>query len=317
MRIAFIMDPIETLALHKDTTVVLMREAHRRGHEIFSVTPENISIDRTQVEFHGRPVSFGEAENALPEALIEIAFQGADCDAVLVRTDPPFDESYLQVTWALDFLPQRVFVMNSPQGLRNANEKLAALHFPDLTPPTLVTRRLEELLTFMEGVGGAMVVKPINAFGGKGVMVLRRADKNLRAVLSLLTEEHTVPIIAQAYLPEVKAGDKRIIVLNGKPVGAVLRVASPTDNRSNVMAGGSVEKAEITERDRQICERIAPFLEREGLFFAGIDVIGGLLTEINVTSPTCVQEINRLSHVKLEQQILDFLEAKVGERIHA
>jgi glutathione synthase len=238
-----------------------------------------------------------------------------DFDALLMRKDPPFDMRFFFATHLLSLIDGRkCFVMNNPQGLREANEKLYALRFPEQIPQTLVTGDMEQLKGFMEELGGEMIIKPLDGCGGSGVFYLNQQDRNTNAILEAATDNGRKLIMGQRYLPEIRQGDKRIIVLDGEPLGAVLRVPLETETRGNIHVGGQCVKTEITPRDREICDALAPLLIGDGLYFVGLDVIGGFLTEVNVTSPTGIQEINGLDHVCLESKVIDFIERKVESR---
>lgn len=317
MRFAFILDPIERLLPHHDTSFVLMLEAQARGHELYYLRIEQLSarggtpqavVRRVEVM---RPAQPGDPHFVLLEERCEALHF---FDAVFMRKDPPFDSTYLYATQILSLAdPRRTLVLNDPRGLRDANEKLYTLNFDDVMPPTLVTADRTQLKEFLAEVGGDMIVKPLDGFGGLGIFHVHSADRNLNAILETTTEHGRRLVMAQRYLPEVRQGDKRIIVLDGKPLGALLRVPRADDNRGNMAVGGSAEKGELTARDRAICERVAPRLARDGLYFVGLDVIGGYLTEVNVTSPTGVQEINRHDGVRLEANVIDFVEARIGK----
>jgi glutathione synthase len=230
-----------------------------------------------------------------------------------MRKDPPFDLTYYFATQLLGLVDPRVtFVLNDPRGLREANEKLYALHFPDVIPESLVSADTARLKGFMESLGGEMIVKPLDGCGGAGVFHVHRGDRNLNAILELSTLNGTRLVMAQRYLPAVREGDKRLIVLAGEPLGAILRVPREDEHRGNIHVGGRVERASVDARDRDICRRMAPRLDADGLYFVGLDVIGGLVTEVNVTSPTGVQEIDRLDHVCLEARVLDFVEDRAA-----
>jgi len=234
-------------------------------------------------------------------------------DAIFMRKDPPADANYLYATMMLSLADShRTFVMNSPAGLREANEKLYALNFPSVIPPTLVTYEIARLKVFMEEQGGEMVVKPLDGHGGEGVFVLARGDRNINAILETATRFETRPIMAQRYIAEVRKGDKRLIVLDGEPLGCTLRVPMAAEHRGNIHVGGTCVKAEVTARDREICRVLKPRLQRDGLYFVGLDVIGDFVTEINVTSPTGVQEIDRLDVANLEARVIDFVESRVA-----
>jgi glutathione synthase len=239
----------------------------------------------------------------------------ADLDAVLMRSDPPFDDDYLYATHLLSLVEEHgVFVMNRPRGLRDANEKLYALNFPDCIPRTLVTRDMSQLKSFLIELGGQMIVKPPHGFGGLGIFHVHSNDRNLNAILETSTDNGRKLVMAQEYLAVVRElGDERVILLDGEPLGAVARVPRADEHRSNIHVGGSVRKVVLSERERRICTRIAPRLRADGLYFVGIDVIGDYLTEVNVTSPTGIQEINQLDDVTLETRIIEFVERKVAE----
>jgi glutathione synthase len=236
-------------------------------------------------------------------------------DAIFMRKDPPFDIPYLHATQLLDLAQQEgAFVLNSPAGLRAANEKLYALNFSAVIPPTLVSQDVQRIKAFLDELGGEMIIKPIDGHGGSGIFYVHRDDRNLNSLLETATREGREAIIAQRYLPEVRQGDKRLIVLNGAPLGCTLRVPRADEHRGNIHVGGTCIKAEVTPRDREICRELALHLRQEGLYFVGLDIIGEYLTEVNVTSPTGVQEIDALNNVRLEANVIDFAERQVEER---
>ncbi len=312
LKIGVIMDPIEKINLEKDTTFVLMLEAQRRGHGVYYMELEDLSIQGTRPEGRFRPVRVARARP-------HYEFGAGDSkplhwfDVVLMRKDPPFDMKFFFATHLLSLVDeQKCLVVNRPRSLREASEKLYALNFPALIPETLVSSDMGQLRRFMEAMGGEMVIKPLEGCGGSGIFYLHRSDRNIPALLEMATENGQKPIMAQRYLPEVRQGDKRIIVLNGKPIGAVLRVPRADENRCNIHVGGQCVKADLTPRDQEICGILVPSLRQLGLYLVGLDVIGGYLTEVNVTSPTGVQEINALNHVQLEKQIIDFIEEKAA-----
>jgi glutathione synthase len=238
-----------------------------------------------------------------------VELSGEDLDAVLIRTDPPFDGDYLADTQLLDLLRPLPFLMNRPSGLRDANEKLAALHFPDLVPETCITSNTAEIEQFRREQGGVIVLKPLLGHGGAGVCRLEAGQIDR---IEALTARGRNRVVAQALVPGAERGDKRIILLDGEPLGAVLRRNDQGGFVHNLAAGGSAHPAEVSEADRAICSRVAPWLRERGLWLAGIDILGGRLIEINVTSPTCVQEINRFNGVRLEREIVDFVERRVS-----
>lgn len=235
-----------------------------------------------------------------------------DVDAVFIRKDPPFTDAYLWLTLVLDHLEGRTLVVNDPRGLREANEKLYAHHFPEIVPPTIMTSHKDEIRRFMIEVGGRAVIKPIDGHGGEGVFLLAEGDSNLNALIEIVTHLGRRNAIVQALIPEVyDEGDKRILLVDGELLGVVGRVPSKGDLRSNVHVGGSAAPAELTDADRKIIDTIAPRLTADRLFFVGLDVIGGKLIEVNVTSPTLIQQMSRLSGENLSARVIDRLEEKV------
>jgi glutathione synthase len=232
-----------------------------------------------------------------------------------MRKDPPFDMGYFFATHLLGLVdPKRTLVLNDPAGLRDANEKLYALNFPEVIPASMVSSDIGRLKGFLDELGGEMIIKPLDGAGGAGVFHLHRRDRNLNALLEGATSNGTRLIMAQRYLPEVREGDKRLIVLDGEPLGGVLRVPSEEEHRGNIHVGGTCRQSEVSARDREICSVLAPRLRADGLYFVGLDIIGGWLTEINVTSPTGIQEIDALDGAHLEGTVIDFVEREIATR---
>jgi len=318
MRLAFILDPIEALLPHHDTSFALMLESLGRGHEIYYLRLQGLFIRNCEGHALGwhvevmRPATPGASHHRLLKKVVEpLSF----FDAIFMRKDPPFDVNYLNATHVLSLVdPARTLVVNDPRGLRDANEKLYALHFPEVIPPTLVSADPQRLKEFMHEVGGEMILKPLDGFGGLGIFHVHSADRNLNAILETVTSHGHRMVMGQQYIPEVRIGDKRIIVLDGQPLGALLRVPRADETRSNMAVGGTGSRGELTARDREICARLAPRLAQDGLYFVGLDVIGGWLTEVNVTSPTGVQEIDAHDNVKLEADIVGFVEERVRQQ---
>jgi glutathione synthase len=308
---AFVMDPLEQVDIDADTTFVLMLEAQRRGHRVLYIDPSDLGVAQNgptagcrEVELRrdsGNHVAFGDLHHICLDDEVDVVFQ---------RVDPPVDEAYVVATQILA-LCSRARVLNRPQSILAANEKLYALNFSQWMAETLVTRRIDELYGFLEQLGGEMIIKPLDGKGGEGIFHLKRDDRNLRSTLEQSTRFEARPIMAQRYLPEVRTGDKRILLVDGTPIGAVLRVPADSEVRSNLHVGGRPHQSDLDARDLAIVEALAPALRRDGLFFVGIDVIGGFLTEVNVTSPTGVQEVNALENRCLEAEILDGVEALV------
>lgn len=313
MRIGFLMDPIESLRVEHDSTFVLMLECQRRGLEVRELRQEWLFFEDGLARARMRTLAVERRPGAHFRVRADADAPLSDLDVLFLRKDPPVDDDFLTATQLAELGPGP-FWINHPAGLRAANEKLFALRFPDLVPPTLVTRELPRLRAFIEAQGGDGVVKPLDGCGGLGVLRVRRDDPNFSALLEMSTHGGRVPVMAQAYLPEVREGDKRIILLDGEPVGAVLRVPGQGELRANFAAGGSAAASAITARDREICRRLAPGLRACGLWFVGIDVIGGRLTEVNVTSPTGLVEIDRLTGESLEARVLDFALSRAGWR---
>jgi glutathione synthase len=309
LAVAIQMDPIEGIDINTDSTFVLALEAQRRGHGLFHYLPRDLTYDRGRVIAKARPLevrrekgnhfSLGTAERIDLRTL----------DIVLMRQDPPFNMSYIGATHLLERVHPETLVVNDPVAVRNAPEKLFVTQFPDLMPPTLITYDVETIKAF-RAEHGDIIVKPIYGNGGAGVFHIDPDDENLNALLELLFQVVDEPLMVQRYLPEIRAGDKRIILIDGEPAGAVNRVPPKGDARANMHAGGRAQKTSLTRRDVEVCEALGPVLREQGLVFVGIDVIGDYLTEINVTSPTGLQEINRFDEVALEAHIWDAIERR-------
>jgi len=314
LSILFVMDPIGAIDIAKDTSFALMLEAQRRGHRLLYCEIGDLSVEegrpvarlrRVTVRRElGRHAELGEARTASLDAEIDVVFQ---------RKDPPVDADYMTATQIL-ILCRKAMVLNRPDTILWANEKLYALQFPELMPDTRVSRRIPELVDFLAKMGGEMIVKPLGGKGGEGIFHLRHGDRNLFSILEQSTSFGTRWAMAQRYLPEIREGDKRILLLEGEPLGALLRVPADGETRANLHVGGTPVRSALDERDRRIVEALRPRLLRDGLFFVGIDVIGGRLTEVNVTSPTGIQEIDTLEGVRLEERILERVEARATGR---
>jgi len=311
-KFAFVMDPLESVLPDKDTTFVFMLEALARGHQVFFLGLKDLYTQGHQAFAFARRC---EVSRAAPHyRLLDdgSVYPLEAFDAIFMRKDPPADDAYLFATMILSLAdPRRTFVMNSPSGLREANEKLYALNFPGAIPPTMVTYEIARLKQFMQDQGGEMIVKPLDGHGGESVFLARSDDRNLNPILEAVTRFESRPIMAQRYIPEIRDGDKRVILLDGEPLGGTLRVPRADENRGNIHVGGNCVKVDLTPRDLEICRMLAPRLRRDGLYFVGLDIIGNYLTEVNVTSPTGVQEIDRLNGVNLEAKVIDFVEARV------
>ena len=318
LRIGVVMDPLPGVHPDKDTSFALMLEAQKRGHELWVIHHRDLYCLDTDVRAIARraevfrPQAAGEPHHRLHEAA-PLAL--ADLDAVWMRTDPPVDADYLYATHLLSLVEARgVFVMNRPAALRDANEKLYALNFPDCIPRTLLTRDVGRLKEFLGEVGGDMIVKPPHGWGGLGIFHVHDGDRNLNAILETATENGRTLTMAQQYITAVRdLGDERVIMLDGEPLGAIARVPREDEHRSNLHVGGTARKVVLGERERRICDRVGPALRAAGLYFVGIDIIGDFLTEVNVTSPTGIQEIDRLDGVLLETKVIELVERKAAE----
>jgi len=311
--VAIQMDPIESVNIDADSSFVLALEAQERGHALYHYLPRRLSLREGRVTAKGQRLEVrrerGRHYTLGPLETIELAA----ADVILMRQDPPFDMGYITATHILEHLRETTLVVNDPVSVRNAPEKLFATHFSGLMPPTLVTSDREEILAF-RAEHGEIILKPLFGNGGAGVFHLRPEDDNLNALLEMFTTFYREPIMVQRYLPAVREGDKRIILVDGEVAGGVLRVPPPGEARANLHVGAQAKRTELTRREREICAALAPVLREQGLIFVGIDVIGDHLTEINVTSPTGIQEINRLDGTRIERQIWDAIEARIKAR---
>jgi glutathione synthase len=311
MRFVYIMDPMERLVYDKDTTFAFIAAAQSRGHEALHTRFSDLYVRDGDVFANTRSVTvsksapfftYGEARD----------IHLADAQAVLIRKDPPFDSAYLYGTLILERLRDRTVIMNDPRGLRDANEKLYALHFARHMPKTFVGTRQEKIFEFVDSVGTA-VIKPLYGAGGMGVLLLSRADKNARSIVDILTEEGTKSVMVQEFIPDVTKGDRRVLVLDGEVLGAINRVPRADDIRSNIHVGGTVVPHELDEHEKRIVADIAPRLKKDGLFFVGLDIIGGKLTEVNVTSPTGIQELSAHMARDMAVHVIEWLEKHAEE----
>lgn len=312
MRLAFVMDPVSTVLVDADTTFAIMLEAERRGHQVLHCLATDVCLAEGRVfatvrrahmqRVAAAPITLGEPEQLCLE----------DLDAVFVRKDPPFDDGYLWLTLVLEHLRGKTLVVNDPKGLRNANEKLYATHFPEVMPKTIVDAQKPRIRAFVEAQGGAAVIKPIDGHGGEGVFMLRLEDKNWNAIVEHVTRNGTRLAMVQAFIPAVVKGDKRILLMDGEPIGAILRVPKEEELRSNIHVGGTVVHAELDDDDLRIVDALRERLRSEGLYFVGLDVIGGKLTEVNVTSPTGIQQMSRLTGTCVEGKVVDWLEQRLS-----
>ncbi|MCV2894046.1 glutathione synthase [Lentibacter sp. XHP0401] len=309
MKIAFQMDPIGPININADSSFRIAEEAQARGHELFYYTPERLSYREGRVLARGWPLTVRRKEGDHFTLGEEAEVDLSTFDVVWLRQDPPFDMFYITTTHILDRIHPETLVVNDPFWVRNYPEKLLVLDFPDLTPPTMVTRDLEELKAF-KAEHNDVILKPLYGNGGAGVFRLTPEDRNLASLHELFSANSREPLIMQKFLPDVSNGDKRVILVDGEPVGAINRVPAAGETRSNMHVGGRPEKIGLTERDLEICARIGPLLKEKGQVFVGIDVIGDYLTEINVTSPTGIQELERFDGVNIAEKIWEAIEVK-------
>lgn len=309
LKVAIQMDPIDGIDINADSTFRIAEEAALRGHELFYYTPDQIAFDEGRLLATGWPLTvrreIGNHFSLGERQVIDLA----DWDVVWLRQDPPFDMSYITTTHLLDMIHPGTLVVNDPFWVRNYPEKLLVLGFADLTPPTMIARDIAALKSFKDRHGD-IILKPLYGNGGAGVFRLDANDRNLNSLHELFAGINREPLIAQKFLPDVAAGDKRVILIDGEPVGAINRVPAKGETRSNMHVGGRPEKVALTERDREICARIGPLLREKGQIFVGIDVIGGWLTEINVTSPTGIQELERFDGINVAARIWEAIEGK-------
>jgi glutathione synthase len=305
------MDPIDGIRIDLDSTFALMTEAQRRGHEVFYGTVDGLDQrgGRARALLQTAELRPVQGEHAIlgPVERVDLG----EMDVVWMRKDPPFDMGYIFCTYLLDLAAADALVVNHPEGLRAMNEKAWAMAFPELVPESLITQSQDDLRAFAEELG-AIVVKPLDGNGGEGVFIVRADDPNRGVILETSTRHGTRKVLGQRYLPEARDGDKRILLVDGAPVGACLRIPSGVDHRGNIHVGARVTAATMTERDREICAAIGPALAEAGQVFVGLDVIGSYLTEVNVTSPTCIHEIDGFDGISVEALILDAVEAKLG-----
>ncbi|SIS68208.1 glutathione synthase [Phaeovulum vinaykumarii] len=309
LKVAIQMDPIGPVDIDADSTFRIALEAQARGHALFYYTPDRLFFREGRVLARGWPLELrrqrGDHFTLGAEAEVDLS----TFDVVWLRQDPPFDMAYITTTHLLERIHPATLVVNDPAWVRNAPEKLSVLDFPDLTPPTLVARDLDTIRAF-RAEHGDIILKPLYGNGGAGVFRLSATDRNLASLHELFTGFSREPLIAQKFIPAVEAGDKRIILIDGEPIGAINRVPAAGETRSNLHVGGRAERVDLTPRDRAICAAIGPMLRDRGLIFVGIDVIGDWLTEINVTSPTGIQELERFDGINVAARIWEVIEAR-------
>jgi glutathione synthase len=310
LKVAFQMDPIGDVNIDADSSFRIALEAQQRGHELFYYSPDMLAYDEGRVTARGHRMTLrrekGNHVDLGPVETVDLA----DWDVVWLRQDPPFDMGYITTTHILDRLKGQTLVVNDPFWVRNYPEKLLVLDFPELTAPTTIARDLDTIKAF-KAKHGDIILKPLYGNGGAGVFRLDQNDRNLSSLHELFTGFSREPLIVQKFLPDVSNGDKRVILVDGEPVGAINRVPAKGETRSNMHVGGRPEKIGLTQRDLEICAAIGPLLKEKGQVFVGIDVIGDYLTEINVTSPTGIQELERFDGTNVAEKIWQAIEGKL------
>ncbi|MCT8161223.1 glutathione synthase [Pseudoruegeria sp. SHC-113] len=309
LRVAIQMDPIAPINIDADSTFRIAEEAQARGHSLFYYTPDRLSFREGRVLAKGWPLTVRREKGNHFTLGDEQEVDLSTYDVVWLRQDPPFDMGYITTTHLLEMIHPQTLVVNDPFWVRNCPEKLMVLQFADYTPPTLIARDLDTIRAF-KAEHGDIILKPLYGNGGAGVFRLDPNDRNLASLHELFSGINREPLIAQKFLPDVSNGDKRVILVDGEPVGAINRVPAAGETRSNMHVGGRPEKIGLTERDLEICAAIGPALKEKGLIFVGIDVIGDYMTEINVTSPTGIQELERFDGVNIAEKIWQAIEAK-------
>ena len=304
------MDPLNKLHHESDSSLILAKEAQNRGHKIFIYEPKDLTLRDNQL--------FANASSLKIEKKNKYTFKKGKCciinlssiNVLLIRQDPPFNINYITATYLLEHLSPKTLIINNPKSIRNAPEKLHVTHFKNLTPPTLISQDEIEIKKFIKKHKN-LIVKPLYEKGGKGIFKITLSEKNLDKKIKNTLKKEKLPIVIQKYIPQVRQGDKRIILLDGNPVGIMKRIPTKNEIRANLSRGGRAEKTAFSTKDKFICKKLKPWLKKEGIFFSGIDIIGNYLTEINVTSPTGIVEINNLENIKIEKKFWNLVEKKL------
>jgi len=314
LKLLFIADPLANFHPQRETTLFLMEEAQRRGHQIFATMPERLSSRGREPEALTQELKIlGIGKNPWHRVLSEKRRALRSCDAILLRKDPPFDQNYLHHLYLLEALDGDVYMMNHPRGVLEANEKLFPLRFPELTPPTVISAEFAVLRDFVAAQPEGAVIKPINSSGGRGIFFLREEQsENFKVILETATDNYTRHVVAQRFLPEIRRGDKRVLLLGGEVLGSFVRLAAKGEHRANLHSGGSAHPSPVMASDRRIVATLQPSLRALGLDFVGLDVIGKYLTEVNVTSPMGLAEIWATQGGRPQNQVIDFIEKKLG-----
>ncbi len=312
IRLGVVMDPIGQITPAKDSTLAMLLEAQARGYEIRYFELSDLRLDDGEPRGYGRALSVADDSAGWYELGAATDQSLADLDVILMRKDPPFDTEYIYTTYILERAELAgALIVNQPNSLRDINEKVYTAWFPECCPPTLITRSMRQLREFLKK-HGKIVIKPLDGMGGRSIFVVDHSDNNANVIFETLTDYDAKFAMAQQYIPEITTGDKRILLVNGQPAPCVLaRIPPPDDNRGNLVAGAQPEARELTERDRWICERVGPVLRERGVLFAGLDVIGDYLTEINVTSPTGIRELAKLADLDIARELIEAIENRL------
>lgn len=311
LNVALQMDPVETIDINGDSTFAMGLEAQKRGHNLFHYEVKDMSYVNDKVKAYARPLTFRrEQGNHYTFGETRHMDLGEEIDVILMRQDPPFHMGYITATHILEHIHPKTFVVNDPASVRNAPEKIFLARFPELMPPTMITSNANDVRAFREEYKD-IIVKPLYGNGGAGVFRISEGDQNLASLIEMFQEFYAEPFIVQKYLSDVRKGDKRIILVDGEPVGAINRVPDEGEVRSNMHVGGEARKTGLTDREKEICDIIGPVLKEQDQIFVGIDVIGDYLTEINVTSPTGIQEIKRFDGTDIAALIWDAIERRL------
>jgi glutathione synthase len=309
IKLGMVMDPIDQINIKKDTSFAMLLEAQARGFELHYMELNDLFLRNGRAYARTRTLKVQRNDSQWYEFIAEQTIALDECQAILMRKDPPFDQEFLYATYMLELAESRgTYVVNKPQSLRDANEKLFTAWFPQCCPDTLVTRNSARIRAFL-AEHGEIILKPLDGMGGASIFYVHRHDANLSVILEIMTQHNSRYIMAQKYLPEIKAGDKRLLLINGEPIPYCLaRIPAQGESRGNLAAGGSAVGQPITEQDRWIAQQVGPTLREKGLVFVGLDIIGNKLTEINVTSPTCVQELDRQFGINICALLMDHIE---------
>ena len=307
MKYGFQIDPVHTLNNGTDSTLPMIFESQKRKNRNFIFSPSSLTFKKNTVYAIAKEIKFKNSKLSSYSISIEKIINLNSLNYIFIRQDPPYNMEYISSMYLLEHLNSKTRIINSPTGIRNAPEKILMLKFRDIIPPTLITRSRNEIDLFMKKFKKS-VIKPLYGNGGQGIFLLDKKDKNYNQIIEKFIDEENVPFIVQKFLPEIKKGDKRIILINGEPVAALKRIPKTNEFRSNIHVGGNTEAVKLSKNDRKICRTIKETLISEKLFFVGIDVIGNYLTEINVTSPTCIQEIKKLHKIDVAKIIFDKLD---------